>query len=160
MGGSETPFSIPTAHTFSNDSIELEYLKQDLSGASIALYADTAVSKYGPPPIKRVNAVLNAWHSTWEHRHVRDYEHDNVTFKGDPLQFWWLAKLLLIVHVHDRAIVEDSELAIPSPRAGDEKGKIALQTKLVKWLARFRKQGKEAELPDEDNVLSTLMKPL
>ena len=124
----------------------------------MALYADSIVSRSGSSEVQRANAVLNAWHSTWEARHFREYEHENITFKGDPVRFWWLAKLLLVAHVQSRVIIQDGELAIPSPNPADEKSKIALQTKLVKWLARFRRKGKEVDLPEEVNVLSELMK--
>lgn len=159
IGNASMPFSAhnPTASS-SDERVQLDRLKQDLSGVSIALYADVAVAKTGSFAVNRANAVLNAWHSTWEYRNFRDCGHENITFKGDPLRFWWLAKLLLVAHVQNRAISQDSELSIPSPSAGDEKGKIEIQTKLVKWLARFRRQGKEAYLPDEVNVLSELMK--
>lgn len=153
------PFSVHDITSSStDDSVQLNHLKRDLSGDSVALYADSVVSRSGSIEVKRANAVLNAWHSTWEARHVHEYENENITFKGDPLRFWWLAKLLLVAHVQSHVINQDGELAIPSPNAADEKGKIALQTKLVKWLARFRREGKEVDLPDEVNILSELMK--
>ena len=118
----------------------IKQLQQDLSGPSLAALADRIVKARGSPQIHRINGSLNSWRTTWDLRNTHDSQRENCTFKGDPLPFWWLAKLYLVLHHYAHILTADSEFARPRAEGLDGMGKITVQRNIVGWLSSFRGQ--------------------
>ena len=141
----------------SDSSNAINRLKYDPSGPNITAIADSALKMYASPVIRRVDNALNAWRATWDLRSNRDSKHERCTFKGDPLPFWWLAKLYLLLHYHGHILQPDSEYASPRAEAPDNYGKTMIQRKVVGWLSSFR--GRKSTVNTEtENWLPELMK--
>ena len=141
----------------SDSSNAINRLKEDSSGPNITAIADSALRTYASPVIRRVDNALNAWRATWDLRSYRDSKHERYTFKGDPLPFWWLAKLYLLLHYHGHILQPDSEYASPRAEAPDSHGKSMVQSKVVGWLSSFR--GRKFTVNTEtENWLPELMK--
>lgn len=133
-------------------------LHQDLSGPSVTAIADRVVEVRGSSTIKRINDALNSWRTTWDLRKNHDSQGENCTFKGDPLPFWWLAKLYLALHYNAHIVQADSEFATPRAEGLDGHGKTTVQRKIVGWLSSFRGQRYAVDLTTE-SCLPDLMKP-
>lgn len=133
----------------------IDRLKEDFTGPKITAIADQTLKMYASLVICRVDTALNVWRATWEQRSNRD-SHEQCTFQGDPLPFWWLAKLYLLLHYHGHVLQPDSEYASPRAAAPDNRGKSMIQKKVVGWLSSFR--GRKLNLGDEtENWLPQLM---
>lgn len=134
-------------------------LEQNFSGCFISAVADDLVSKYGSEALKGVNRALDTWRRTWDLRSGRDIEHSNSTFSGDPMRFWWLAKLCLGLHFYRHRIRENSEFAL-SPNTGgtgDAQDRMQIQSKVLNWWFRLRHQDDSAQ-PTHGSLLSRVMK--
>ena len=134
-------------------------LRQDLSGAKVAAIADDAVSSQGSSMLKQVNNALNAWRTIWDNRYFRDFAHENRSFFGDPLPFWWLAKLYVALHFHAPPGHGDTEFSESRVKGTNEPRKIIVQSKIIGWLSKFRRQQGVLDFLTE-NCFSKLMKPL
>ena len=134
-------------------------LHQDFSGNFITTLADEVVSSCGSPALKRINSTLDTWRVNWDLRTSRDTNHENRTFSGDPLRFWWLAKLYLVLHFYKHSIRKGSEFALLEAGRGDDLGKMQIQLKIASWLSRFRRRKDEVPLSAECN-LAQIVKPL
>ena len=133
-------------------------LQQDHSGPSVTKIADRMVKVHGSPMIRRINNALDAWRTTWDLRNYHDNQREDCTFKGDPLPFWWLAKLYLVLHYNAPTLEPDSEFATPRAEGMDGHRKTAVQRKIVGWLSSFRGQSCAVESTAE-SWLPDLMKP-
>ena len=141
----------------SDSSNAINRLKDDPSGPNITAIADNAIETHASPVIRKVDNALNAWRATWDLRSNRDSKHECCTFKGDPLPFWWLAKLYLLLHYHGHILQPDSEYASPRAEAPDNYVKSMVQKKVVGWLSNFR--GRKFTMNAEtENWLPELMK--
>jgi hypothetical protein len=141
-----------------SDSINaIKRLKEDPSGSNITSIADEALATHASPIIRRVDNALNAWRTTWDLRRNRDSKHEPCTFKGDPLPFWWLAKLYLLLHYHGHILQPDNEYASPRAEAPDNCGKTVIQRKVIGWLSSFRGRKLNVDAKTE-NWLPDLMK--
>jgi hypothetical protein len=137
---------------------EVKQLQQDLSGPSVADLADRIVKAHGSPQIHRMNGSLNSWRTTWDLRNMHDNHRESVTFKGDPLPFWWLAKLYLVLHYYTHFLTADSEFATSRGEGLNGTGKTIVQRKIVGWLSSFRGQRCNVDWSAE-SWLPDLMKP-
>lgn len=120
-------------------------LQQDLSGSTVTSLANEIVSLHNSVTLKHVNSAFDAWRATWDMRHYRERGHEGHTFFSDPLPFWWLGKLYMILHCHSSDIPCDSEFAVWRVSGGDERDKLQIQFKIRGWLARFRKVRNQSE---------------
>lgn len=119
------------------------------------MLADGLVAKHGSPTVVRMNGILNSWHQSWELRKSRDLAQENRTFSCDPMRFWWLAKLYLVLHFHRYS---NSEWAALGHEPTDEQAKAQTQLKVVSWLMQFRKSNEEVTSSTE-HYLAPLVKP-
>ena len=141
----------------SESSNAIKRLKDDPSGPNITAIANSALSMYASPVIRKVDNALNAWRATWDLRSNRDSKHERYTFSGDPLPFWWLAKLYLLLHYHGYVLQPDCEYASPRAEAPDNYRKSVIQSKVIGWLASFR--GRKFTVNTEtENWLPELMR--
>ena len=141
----------------SDSSNAISRLKDDPTGPNITAIADSVLKMHASPVIRKVDNALNAWRATWDLRSNRDRDHERCTFKGDPLPFWWLAKLYLLLHYHGHMLQPDSEYASPRAEAPDNTAKSMIQRKVVGWLSSFR--GRKSQVDYEtENWLPDLMK--
>ena len=133
-------------------------LQQDLSGPSVADLADRIIKTHGSLQMKGISGSLNSWRTTWDLRNMHDSQREGVTFKGDPLPFWWLAKLYLVLHYYAHILTADSEFATSRAEGLDGTGKTIVQRKIVGWLSSFRGQRSNVDWSAE-SCLPDLMKP-
>ena len=133
-------------------------LHLDPSGPSVTAIADRTVEVCGSPAVRKINNALDSWRTTWDKRNNRDVGREDGTFKGDPLPFWWLAKLYLALHYHSHILRADSEFATPRAEGLDGGAKTAVQRKIVGWLSSFRGQRCAVDF-EAESWLSHLMKP-
>lgn len=137
--------SVGTAHASapgsqSNDIMDLDsFLQHDLSGSTVSSLADAAMFTNSTSALGHINQALNTWRNTWDQRQFREHKYENCTFFNDPLPFWWLAKLYILLHVYADLLHPDSEFAVARARSGDETSKFQVQKKIVGWFSRFRK---------------------
>ncbi len=134
-------------------------LQEDFSGNSITTLADELVSRHGSSILKRINSMLDRWRVNWDLRSCHDLKQENRTFSGDPVKFWWLAKLYLVLHFYRHVIRKGSEFAIPGAGCADKQGRIQIQLKIISWLFRFRRQKDEVRSWNEC-YLAQIMKPM
>ena len=134
-------------------------LHEDFSGTSITTLADGLVSRHGSSTLKRINGMLDRWRVNWDLRSRHDLKQENRTFSGDPVKFWWLAKLFLVLHFYRHVIRKGSEFAILGAGYGDKQSKVQIQLKIISWLFRFRRQKDEVRSWNEC-YLAQMMKPL
>jgi len=132
---------------------------EDLSGPAISTLADQAIEKYPSNGIKTVNAILNAWHTSWTLGQHCASDHEQHYFSRDPLPFWWLAKFYLILWCCSHLIDEQSEFSRPRHKGACVTQRVQSQVKVVGWLHRFR-GGQATADPQSMNYLSYLMEPM
>ena len=116
-------------------------MRQNLAGNYLPALADELVGQHGTATLKHINNILGKWHVIWSRRISRDFMQENRTFSGDPVRFWWLAKLYLVLHFYRHVIAKDSEFAISG--GGDDQAKVQTQLKVIGWLQQFQQQGKD-----------------
>jgi len=113
-------------------------LKRDFSRRTIEAIADEVIKMQGGPAFQELNLALNAWRLAWDGRQFRDNQSDAKNFSADPLPFWQLAKLFIILHVVGEDKLAESELKVPKARGGDPKSKFLVQERIVSWLQKLR----------------------
>ena len=165
----------PSIQTHLKEPIDpITLLHQQFTGSTILALADTAINIYGSPAMKHLNTTLKTWRLIWDQRQVRDQECESDTFSADPLPFWYLAKLYLVLHFYGELVGDGSEFRVPRGKAGQERWKVGVQDKIVTWLNEFRRQACEEAYDmvqqrqtvgtawniGEDSRLVKLMKPL
>lgn len=111
-------------------------LREALSYDCLPAFADKVVGQYGTETLKHINNVLGKWHVIWSGRISRDFLQENRTFSGDPVRFWWLAKLYLVLHFYRHVIAKDSEFAISG--GGDDQARLQTQLKVIGWLRNLQ----------------------
>ena len=95
---------------------------------------------HGSVTLKHINNALNAWRVTWDGRIYREPGREDTTFFHDPLPFWWLAKLYIVLHYLPDSFGEGSEFSIPRAGGIREKSKLQSQSNIFRWMARFCSQ--------------------
>ena len=124
--------------TRNHEVFGLDYLlQQDLSEPTIAALADKVVSTSSCSALKRINGTLNTWRTTWDLRLYREIGYTASAFLDDPMPFWCLAKLYIILHHYTDLISDESEFAVSRVGFVDEKTKLQVQSKIARWLSRF-----------------------
>lgn len=136
----------------------LSSLRKNFTGSYITLLANDLVARHGTPTVVRMNEILDNWHQSWELRKSHDLMQENRTFSCDPIRFWWLAKLFLVLHLHRHSIVHDSEWAALGSEPKDEHAKSQTQLKVVSWLLQFRQPNEEVTQLTE-HYLSRFVRP-
>ena len=136
----------------------LSNLRENFTGSYITTLADELVMKYGSPTMTRMNDVLNNWHHSWTIRKSHDPFKENRTFLCDPMRFWWLAKLYLVLHFHRDKIRKDSEWQALGSEFADEHSKAQTQLKVVSWLLQLRRPQDEVTSSTE-HYLAHLLRP-
>ena len=122
-------------------------LKTDFSPSTIDAVADDLIRTHGVPAIQEIAFALNAWRSSWDSRVFGDNQSDGQNFSADPMPFWHLAKLFIVLYLLGDLHTGSSEMRIPRARVGDTKGKLLVQEGIVSWL---RKLGTDqSERPDQ-----------
>ena len=96
--------------------------------------------------MEHINGALNAWRATWDLRIYQEIGYNDAPFLDDPLPFWCLAKLYIILHHYAHLIGDDSEFAVSRVKFVDEKTKLQIQLKIVRWLSRFGHQSCQLEV--------------
>ena len=137
--GTDTESNTIVVQSQRQESFDLSsFLQENLFGPTIAGMADQAVLSCGKPSLVHVNDALNAWYTTWQLRYFREAEHEERTFFQNPLPFWWLAKLYILLHLYKDLVGKDSEFAIFRAQNINGMSKLKVQTKIVRWFSRFR----------------------
>ena len=113
----------------------LDILNEDCSGITVATLAEKAINAYGSSGVKRVNEALDRWRLIWDQRKVRESAIEGSSFTSDPLPFWFLAKLYLLVCLIRPPPDNDFNLIMTNTRMAE---KIRAQEKIVGWLNGFR----------------------
>ncbi|RBR11745.1 hypothetical protein FVER53590_13066 [Fusarium verticillioides] len=70
----------------------------DFSGPNIVRLAARVAHLGNSSNFDSINRVLYEWLAVWERRSWRDADYENLAFSLDPLPFWWLAKLFVLLH--------------------------------------------------------------
>ena len=109
-----------------------------------------------------MNRILDTWRSYWELRGPEDSEQENYTFSGDPLRFWWLAKLYLILSIHQQqSLLEAVDLSPDNHQfiASDAQRRLKFQSKILSWLLQCRQEDKRIEQSEQrGTILCRIMK--
>ncbi len=137
-----------------NELLGLNSLVQsDLSGPSVAALADEVVLASSCSALKQINSIFNAWRVTWDLRLYREIGYDDSGFLGNPMPFWFLAKLYIVLHHYEHLISDDSEFAVSRVKFLDERTKLQVQLKIVRWLSKFGFQSCQLEVLVKNNFL-------
>ena len=115
-----------------------KHFQEDLTGAKVTALADETVSRHGSPNLKHVNNAINSWLTTWNLRCFRESDYENRTFLNDPLPFFWLAKLYLVLDCHPLWKRDGSDFAVFRVPSTDDASKWRIQNKILGWLSQFR----------------------
>ena len=135
----------------------LSRLQEDLSGPAVVSLANKVVDKHGSPALQRVNCAFDAWRTIWDLRHYRERDHEDRTFFNDPLPFWWLGKLYMILHCCSHFIANDSEFATWKVDSSlNEAEKLQVHLKLRRWMALFRDGRSQADTSTQNHLTKVL----
>ncbi len=148
--------NVSSSYKEANNTFSLS--RENLS-ASLTSTADEIVSKYGSETTRRINRALDVWHFNWNLRGSDDSEYERYTFTGDPLRFWWLAKLYLILYIHHFQSPESQKLILlnTSTFASDVQKRMTYQTEILSWLLQFRQQEFHEEQYGQGSILCKIM---
>lgn len=127
-------------------------------GQSVSQLANEISVERGSGILSHVNDILNTWRASWDAQYALETDqYRRWFFSGDPLRFWWLAKLYLVLYACRSTITEESEF-FPFFRkpVADNGERIQLQARILTWLTRFRK-GVNMHLPLGSSYLSQVM---
>ncbi|CAM1504821.1 Fc.00g024120.m01.CDS01 [Cosmosporella sp. VM-42] len=115
-----------------------EKLTEDFSAETVETIADNFIEKYGGNACRSLNSTLNAWRQIWETREFRDSHSDGTNFSCDPLPFWFLAKVFLMIRLVRCFLSHENVLDIPRGKPAHLRARTLAQGKLNSWLQRFR----------------------
>lgn len=141
-------------------SILLRRLAKNFSGHTIEALTAQAVTLSGNEAIVNANKALDRWLQAWNTRLFREEVPGNSGFSSDPLPFWWLAKLFLLLHICAAVIPTDSEFDALKSRGDNLRGVLERQVKIFGFLSRIRRvqKGGFAKASLNDSLVS-LMEP-
>jgi hypothetical protein len=117
----------------------LSRVHNDFSGRLITTLANDLVATHGSAMMRRMNMLLNRWLQSWEFRETRDTTRENCSFSGDPLRFFWLAKLYIVLHFYRFTLTKNSEFAVSITGAPSDHKQPA-HLRIISWLSRFRER--------------------
>ena len=115
-------------------------LDHDLSESKVAWLANELVGIYGSTTLKHINSALNSWRATWDGRIYREPGREDVTFFHDPLPFWCLAKLYIVLHYLGDSFADSSEFSTARAGGMGETNKLQTQSNILQWMVRFRSE--------------------
>ncbi|KAL3449905.1 hypothetical protein BJX65DRAFT_272150 [Aspergillus insuetus] len=112
---------------------------ENFSSPCIASLADDAISYYGHSGLQDINEVLDKWLLAWEERrrHIRGGP-ESAGFGMDPMPFWSLAKLYLLLHCRSQEVKSDSEFSYFLSQGIEMEDKMKLQAQVYKWMSKLR----------------------
>lgn len=139
----------------------MSLLQSRFSGQTVATLADTFISARASPAVDKVNIALNCWRSIWDRRKVQETDIEHRTFFGNPLPFWWLIKLYLLVHLVDMPVTEKNDFTLLKACFRESKGQLDKQEKIVSWVRKFRRvkssSSQSGLVPENQSWLDDLM---
>ena len=120
-------------------AVARDRLKHNFCGSTVEAIADGVIETHGTLAFREIDAALNAWRLSWHSRKFRDYQSDGKLFSADPMPFWHLAKLFIVLHLlgDEQGAAGCSDLKLPKARVGDTKSKQLVQEKIISWMRRF-----------------------
>ena len=136
-----------------------QQLASDFSGPNVVKLTAQFVHRGGASAFSSINDMLDKWLTTWEQRTWHDMGLENISFSLDPLPFWQLAKLFLLLHCGREHFSIDSEFSSLDTTGGTIQDSHASQAKVFLWLARLR-QKRSAERVQRVDSLASLMAPI
>lgn len=131
----------------------------DFSGPNIVQLAARVVRLRNSSTFDGINRVLDEWLAVWERRTWRDADYENLAFSLDPLPFWWLAKLFMLLHCGKGYFSVDSEFTIVNKTGGSFRDSHSSQAKIFRWLTKLR-QKESADQVRKVESLASLMVPM
>lgn len=140
-------------------------LKADFSGPHIATLATQAVCARGATNFIDINIVLENWMKVWSCRQIFVDELESVAYSLDPLPFFWLAKLFLLLHCAAEYFPADGEFTYPRFTVQSNSERVSQQVKVMRWLFALREardtvSGQGNLSRKEGSSLTSLMEPL
>ncbi|KAL2848882.1 hypothetical protein BJY01DRAFT_211219 [Aspergillus pseudoustus] len=121
-----------------DEDLATEILK-NFSSPYIASLANDAVSYYGHSALQDINEVLDKWLLAWEERrYIIRGGPESAGFGMDPMPFWCLAKLYLLLHCRSQEIKADSEFSYFLSQGVEMEDKMKLQAQVYKWMSKLR----------------------
>lgn len=114
-----------------------ELLQLSVPGEQVAAAADHLTSQYGSPALVQVNATLDAWRRNWDARKQHDHYSDVEDGFVHPLNFWYLAKLFILVHLKRGHASNDDDVAALY-RDKSLQNTLQTQLRVIGWMRRLR----------------------
>ncbi|KAF5231472.1 hypothetical protein FANTH_13384 [Fusarium anthophilum] len=140
------------------DSLDRQ-VASDFSGPNIVRLAARVACLGNSSNFDSVNRVLDQWPAVWERRTWRDTDYENLAFSLDPLPFWWLAKLSVLLHCGRDCFSVGSEFTIVNKTGGSFRDSYSSQVKIFRWLGKLR-QKKSPDQTQKVESLASLMPPM
>lgn len=134
-------------------------IASDFTGPNIVRLEEQAVLLKSSNTFGRIDSMLNEWLSVWKLRNWRDTESEDLAFTLNPMPFWWLAKLLLLLHCGKDFISADSEFNMANKAGGSFRSSQSLHGKTAQWLAKLRRKQPTDQIEKLES-LETLMVPI
>ncbi|CAJ0551539.1 Ff.00g114690.m01.CDS01 [Fusarium sp. VM40] len=131
----------------------------DFSGPNIVQLAARVARLGNSNTFDGINRVLDEWLAVWERRSWRDSDYENLAYSLDPLPFWWLAKLFVLLHCGRDYLSVDSEFTIANKTGGSFRNSYSSQATIFRWLSKLR-QKKSADQTQKVESLASLMVPM
>jgi hypothetical protein len=142
------------------DHDSVSRLQQAFADNSIVALADDLVAAQDSATLKNINRTLDMWRTNWDLRGCQAFRQEKRTLSTDPVKYWWLAKLYLVLHLSRHSIHKASEFAIPESGSKNEQEKLQeIQLKVLGWLSRFRK-GREDMALSSECYLAEVVEPM
>ncbi|KAF5575605.1 c2h2 transcription factor [Fusarium pseudoanthophilum] len=152
------PCSRDISQSSSLDSLDRQ-VASDFSGPNIVRLAAQVARLGNSSNFDSINWVLDEWLAVWEKRTWRDADFENLAFSLDPLPFWWLAKLFVLLHCGRDYFSVDSEFKIANKTGRSLRDSCSSQAKIFRWLGKLR-QKKSADQTQKVESLASLMLPM
>lgn len=113
-------------------------LRQNFPGEHVASSVDQYASQYASMAIMQINAALAAWRRNWDSRKQLDHQNDIQRGFVHPLNFWYLAKLFILLHLRRRHHPEDEGMALFYQNEASLQNKLQTQVQVIAWMGRLR----------------------
>ena len=135
-------------------------LEQDFSGATISDLLSEVITNPSFDRLHGVNQALENWHQIWIMRQVRDGEYENRAFALNPVPFFWLAQLFILLHCGSSDIANDSEFVTAKLKESDVRGRMRIQDKIFEWLLRLKRRDGCTQIATGKAFLADLIEPV
>jgi hypothetical protein len=134
-------------------------IASDFTRSNILRLEEQAVLLKSSSTFGRIDSMLNEWLTVWKRRTWRDNQYEDLAFALDPVPFWWLAKLLVLLHCGKDFLSADSEFNMVYKTGGSFRSSQFVQGKIYQWLAKLR-QKKPTDPVETVESLASLMVPI